>query len=225
MRPSAGTPSRSPIGGTRGEWNTERLTARISELDRRELVGLVVIGAVIVAAAGLWYVRSLPKPVRIEASAGAAARAGPASAGPSAAPPPLVVDVAGWVRHPGVYQLEKGDRIIDALQAAGGAKPGADLRPLNLAALLQDAQQVLVPRRGSGGQAGGGGAGGPGGKINLNTATLDQLESLPGIGEVIGQRILDYRQQHGPFHSVDDLLNVSGIGPSHLADVKDLVAV
>jgi competence protein ComEA len=187
----------------------------------------VVIGAVIVAAAGLWYVRSLPKPVRIEASAGAAARAGPASVGPSAALPPLVVDVAGWVRHPGVYQLQTGDRIIDALQAAGGAKPGADLRPLNLAALLQDAQQVLVPRRGSGGPAAGGGAsaGGPGGKINLNTATLDQLESLPGIGEVIGQRILDYRQQHGPFHSVDDLLNVSGIGPSHLADVKDLVAV
>jgi competence protein ComEA len=186
----------------------------------------VVIGAVIVAAAGLWYVRSLPKPVRIEASAGAAARAGPASVGPSPAPPPLVVDVAGWVRHPGVYQLEKGDRIIDALQAAGGAKSGADLRSLNLAALLQDAQQVLVPRRGSGGPAPGeGGAGSTGGKINLNTATLDQLESLPGIGEVIGQRILDYRQQHGPFHSVDDLLNVSGIGPSHLADVKDLVTV
>jgi competence protein ComEA len=187
----------------------------------------VVIGAVIVAAAGLWYVRSLPKPVRIEASAGAGAPAGPASVVPSAAAPPLIVDVAGWVRHPGVYQLQKGDRIIDALQAAGGAKPGADLRSLNLAALLQDAQQVLVPRRGSGGPAAGGGApaGGPGGKINLNTATLDQLESLPGIGEVIGQRILDYRQQHGPFHSVDDLLNVSGIGPSHLADVKDLVTV
>jgi competence protein ComEA len=123
--------------------------------------------------------------------------------------------------------MEQGDRVIDAIQAAGGAKRRADLRSLNLAALLQDAQQVLVPRRGAGGPApgGGGSAGGAGGKINLNTATLDQLESLPGIGEVLGQRILDYRQQHGPFRSVDDLLNVSGIGPSHLADMKDLVTV
>ena len=123
--------------------------------------------------------------------------------------------------------MAQGDRVIDAIQAAGGAKPGADLRSLNLAALLQDAQQVLVVSSGAGGPAPGGEGAPPGagGKINLNTATLDQLESLPGIGEVLGQRILDYRQQHGAFRSVDDLLNVSGIGPSHLADMKDLVTV
>ncbi len=205
---------------------------RLSELDRRELIGLVCVGAVIVAAAGLWYVRSLPKAVRIEAASGGAPRPGtgpPAGATPSPETSPVVVDVAGWVRHPGVYEMRQGDRVIDAIRVAGGARPGADLTSLNLASLLQDAQQVLVLRRGAaragGGGSGSGSASGAGGKINLNTATLDQLESLPGIGEVLGQRILDYRQAHGSFHSVDDLLNVSGIGPSHLADLKDLVTV
>jgi competence protein ComEA len=206
---------------------TERIRARIGELDRREFVGLLVVGATIVVAAGLWYVRSLPKPVRIEAPRVGAPGARPSTLGsPRPEASPVVVDVAGWVRHPGVYQMHQGDRVIDALQTAGGAKPGANLTSLNLASLLQDAQQILVLRRGAGPPgSGGGGSSGAGGKINLNTATLDQLESLPGIGEVLGQRILDYREQHGPFHSVEDLLNVSGIGPSHLADVKDLVAV
>jgi competence protein ComEA len=188
---------------------------------------------VIVAAAGLWYVRSLPKPVHIETTAGGPSGGGgrPGAAGetPSPEASPVVVDVAGWVRHPGVYEMHTGDRVVDAIKEAGGAKRGADLTSLNLAALLQDAQQILVLRKGSGppgsGGVGSGSSSGAGGKINLNTATLDQLESLPGIGEVLGQRILDYRQAHGPFHSVDDLLNVSGIGPSHLADIKDKVAV
>jgi competence protein ComEA len=136
-----------------------------------------------------------------------------------------VVDVAGWVRDPGVYRMEQGDRVIDAIQAAGGARRGADLTSLNLAAVLQDAQQVLVSRRGSGATAPGGGGTEAGAKINLNTASLDQLESLPGIGEVLGQRIIDYREQHGPFRAVGDLLDVSGIGPSHLADLKELVTV
>jgi competence protein ComEA len=207
----------------------ERLRERLAQLDRRELIGLLVIGVVVVSAALVWYWRSLPRPVRIETSmASGAVHGGEA---PSAAPtagPELLVDVAGWVRHPGVYRFHQGDRVIDAIQAAGGARPGADLAAINEAALLQDAQQILVTRRGAqggGGSAGGGGPGTAGGKINLNTATLDQLETLPGIGEVIGQRIIDYRQQHGPFRSVDDLVNVSGIGPSHLADVKDLVTV
>ena len=207
---------------------TDRIRARIGELDRRELVGLLVVGATIVVAAGLWYVRSLPKPVRIEAShTGGTGGRSSTLVSPRPEASPVLVDVAGWVRQPGVYEMHQGDRVIDALHAAGGAKPGANLTSLNLASLLQDAQQILVLRRGAGppGSGGGGASIGAGGKINLNAATLDQLESLPGIGEVLGQRILDYREQHGPFHSVDDLLNVSGIGPSHLADVKDLVTV
>jgi len=209
----------------------ERLRERLADLERRELVGLLLIGTIVVVACLLWYWRSLPRPVRIEASGTsvAAVHAPGESALPAASPTPeLVVDVAGWVRHPGVYRFHRGDRVIDAISAAGGAKPGANLAAINEAALLQDAQQILVTRRGADGGAGGGGPGGvgsAGGKVNLNSATLDQLETLPGIGEVIGQRIIDYREQHGPFRSVDDLLNVSGIGPSHLADVKDLVTV
>jgi competence protein ComEA len=228
------TPAAQSCCAGEGE-DVERLRARLAELERRELVGLLVIGVVVVAAALVWYWRSLPRPVRIEASMTASAMVHssdtPAAAGVSPTPgPELVVDVAGWVRHPGVYRFHQGDRVIDAIDAAGGAKPGANLTAINEAALLQDAQQILVAKRGAGGGGGagspaGGGAGSAGGKINLNTATLDQLESLPGIGEVIGQRIIDYRQQHGPFSSVDDLLDVSGIGPSHLADVKDLVTV
>ena len=121
---------------------TERIKTRFAELDRREFVGLLVVGTTIVIAAGLWYVRSLPKPVRIEASRGGAPP-GPAGVLKSPRPEasPVVVDVAGWVRHPGVYEMHQGDRVIDALQAAGGAKPGANLTSLNLASLLQDAQQ------------------------------------------------------------------------------------
>jgi competence protein ComEA len=219
---------------------SERIRERLGGLERRELIGLLAIGAVVVAAVGFWYVRSLPTQVRIEAAGGAVrpavASAGGAGgtvpvAGPSPSAATVVVDVAGWVHHPGVYDMRQGDRVIDALQAAGGAKPGANLTSINLAALLSDAQQILVTRlgaHGSGagdGSAGAGAAGAPGTKININTATLDQLETLSGIGEVLGQRVIDYREQHGPFHSVDDLLNVSGIGPSHLADMKESVTV
>jgi competence protein ComEA len=217
---------------------SERIRERLGAHEGRELIGLLAIGAVVVAAVGFWYVRSLPTQVRIEASGGAGRPGASAAAGgdggtvPIAGPSPsaatVVVDVAGWVRHPGVYDMQQGDRVIDALQAAGGAKPGANLTSINLAALLSDAQQILVTRQGAhagDGSTGAGSGGAPGAKINVNTATLDQLESLPGIGEVLGQRVIDYREQHGPFHSVDDLLNVSGIGPSHLADIKESVTV
>jgi competence protein ComEA len=151
----------------------------------------------------------------------------------------IVVDVAGRVRRPGVYTFQQGDRIIDAIRRAGGALPGADLAGLNLAALLTDAEQVVVGQRGGGGLVSGtsvggstgGGAPGAGGepgseaKVNINTATLDQLIALPGIGEVLGQRVIDYREQHGPFRSIEDLQNVSGIGDSHMADLRPLVTV
>jgi competence protein ComEA len=223
---------------------SDRIRERLEGLERRELIGLVVIAALIVGAAGVWYLRSMPGPVRIEAAsamrpggAGAATsaggRAGPV-AGPTPSPAVIVVDVAGWVQHPGVFEFHQGDRVIDAIRRAGGARRGADLASLNLAALLTDAEQVLVGKKGaspgvgtSGTSVGGGGsgAGGAGAKINVNTAAIDQLEELSGIGPVLAQRIIDYRTQHGPFRSLDDLLNVTGIGPSHLADIKQNATV
>jgi competence protein ComEA len=224
----------------------ESLWVRLRGLERRQQAGLAVVAVLIVAAAAFWYVRSLPGRVRVEATLSAAApgKAGPAGATASPAPLPgglspggvVVVDVAGWVRHPGVYEFHQGDRVIDAVRRAGGPRPGADLTSINLAALLTDAEQVVVGRTGAGGRGpvasdGGGPAGaggsssGSGSLINVNTATLDQLETLPGIGPALGQRIIDYRQAHGPFQSVDDLLNVSGIGDSRLADIRAMVTV
>src|SRR5205814_10498390 len=133
--------------------------------------------------------------------------------------------------QPAVYQFHRVDRVVDAIRRAGGARHGADLTSINLAALLVDAEQIVIGKAGGTGPVSAIGSGAPGGasgpqaKVNINTATLDQLESLPGIGPALGQRIVDYRTQHGPFHSVQDLLNVSGIGDKRLADLKPLITV
>jgi competence protein ComEA len=146
----------------------------------------------------------------------------------AAAPTVLVVDVVGAVRRPGLYRLAQGARIADAVSRAGGATSKADLALINLAAPLADGEQVVVPRRGTaalGAPAGPAGAGAAStGPIHLSTATLEQLDSLPGIGPVTAQKILDYRQKHGAFTSVDALDAVPGIGPARLDQLEDLVA-
>jgi competence protein ComEA len=141
----------------------------------------------------------------------------------------VVVDVVGAVRRPGLYRLEHGSRIADSVARAGGATRKADLSQVNLAAPLADGEQVVVPRRGvavAGPGVGGGGAGGAAsaGPVHLSTATLDQLDSLPGIGPVTAQKILDYRAKQGAFTSVDELDAVPGIGPSRMDQLRDLVA-
>jgi competence protein ComEA len=221
----------------------EDISERFGDLGRRELVGIAVVGILVVAAAGLWYVRSLPTPIRVETTSemgGGPAGDPGAMSDPAPAPSPsasaspaveILVHVAGWVHHPGVYRLHQGDRVVDAIEAAGGARAGADLTVLNLAAPLSDGEQVLVGRRGGGaglvsGTSSGSGSGSAGGGlVNINTAGLEELESLPGIGPSLGQRIIDYREQHGPFHSVDDLDDVSGIGEKTLEDLRPLVTV
>src|ERR671936_155101 len=141
----------------------------------------------------------------------------------------VVVDVVGAVRRPGLYRLEQGSRIADAVARAGGATRKADLAMINLAAPLADGEQVVVPKRGAPGAstAGTGGSSTPGvpaGPVHLNTETLKQLDSLPGIGPVTAQKILDYRQEHGAFSSVDELDAVPGIGPARMDTLRDLVA-
>jgi competence protein ComEA len=136
----------------------------------------------------------------------------------------VVVDVVGAVRRPGLYRLEQGSRIADAIARAGGATPKAHLAQVNLAAPLADGEQVVVPRRGAPGAAlPAGSAGAPSAPVQLSTATLEQLDSLPGIGPATAQKILDYRAKHGAFSSVDELDAVPGIGPKRLDQLRDLV--
>ena len=138
----------------------------------------------------------------------------------------VVVDVVGAVRRPGLYRLAQGSRIADALTRAGGATAKADLAQVNLAAPLADGEQVVVPRRGAGVAAPGAGSapvGGAAAPVQLSTATLEQLDSLPGVGPVTAQKILDYRQEHGAFQSVDELDAVPGIGPKRLEQLRELV--
>jgi competence protein ComEA len=136
----------------------------------------------------------------------------------------VVVDVVGAVRRPGLFRLAQGSRIADAVARAGGATAKADLAQVNLAAPLADGEQVVVPRRGTPGTAAESAAPGtPAGPVQLSTATLEQLDTLPGVGPATAQKILDYREKHGAFSSVDELDAVPGIGPKRLDQLRDLV--
>lgn len=140
----------------------------------------------------------------------------------------LVVDVVGAVRRPGLYRLAQGTRVADALARAGGLTRKADRTLVNLAAPLADGEQVIVPARVTGalaaGQSDGSSPAAPAGPVHLNVATLEQLDELPGVGPVTAQKILDYRDKHGAFGSVDELDAISGIGPARLDQLRDLVA-
>jgi competence protein ComEA len=141
----------------------------------------------------------------------------------------LLVHVVGAVRRPGLYRLRDGARIADAVRRAGGARRVADLAALNLAAPLVDGVQVLVPARvpasgaapATGASAARGAA--PAGPISLSSATVEELDELPGIGPITAQKIVDYRAEHGPFASVDDLDAVPGVGPTRIEQLRELV--
>ncbi len=210
---------------------------RLDTLSRGELAGLILVVVVTLGGAGLWYARSLPKPVALAASpalpavASGSGSAAVSSGSPSAAP--IIVDVTGWVRKPGVYEFEAGDRVVDALTRAGGAREGADLTLLNLAAPLTDGTQVIVAKEGaapapagtSTGATGTGTTAGGAALVNINTASETELETLSGVGPVTAAAIIQYRTEHGPFASVDDLMDVSGIGPATLEELRPQVTV
>jgi len=196
---------------------------RLDTLSRGEIAGLIVVLVAVLGGAGLWYARSLPKPVTIAESGPGAA---PPADTPSSSPALLIVDVAGAVRKPGVYEFAEGERVVDAIERAGGPMPKADVSSLNLAAMLVDGTQILVPKTGPGVAVVPGAApGSSSGLVNINSASATELETLSGIGEVLAGTIVEYRDQNGPFASVDDLLDVSGIGPATLEEIRDQVTV
>jgi len=222
----------------------------MSDLDRPRIALYVALGLV-VCFLGVRYLRGQPDSVPADAGAGSAAapsgQATQPASGDGAASVSvdragggrITVHVAGAVRRPGLYRLAAGSRIDDALRRAGGPRARADLTAVNLATKLEDGRQVIVPERGSGGSPAGaasapgsgsgsaaGGAGSaPAAPVNLNTATLEQLDTLDGVGPGIGQRIIDYREQHGGFRNVDELGEVPGIGDKRMATLRPLVTV
>jgi competence protein ComEA len=208
---------------------------------RRGVRALAAVAVAVVLGAGFWAWRSRPQPepVRAEASTGPVAAEVSAGAGPSAAGPTsadeLVVAVAGKVRRPGLVRVPAGARVGDAVQAAGGALPGVDVALLNPARKVTDGELILVgvaappgqpaAAPAAPGQPAGPGAPAGGGPVNLNTATLAQLDALPGVGPVLAQRILDHRDRNGGFRSVGDLRQVDGIGDARYEQLKELVTV
>lgn len=191
------------------------------------------LGLAVAAAGGWWLVRSPPPPV--ESTIPFAVTSTVVSVAPvSTAPVAVAVHVAGAVVRPGVYQVPPDARVVDAVRAAGGATAKADLDAVNLARGVTDGEQVYIPRRGrpSGGAPGSApGRGGspatppPTGPVNLNTATVAQLDALPGVGPSIAAAIVEYRGRTGGFASVEDLEKVPGIGPSKMEAIRPLVTV
>lgn len=203
---------------------------------RTSVRALWVVALVAALAVGGWSWLSRPTVTPVPATVVAAGQTGGGplgaaspsaaspTAGPSAGPAIVVVAVVGQVATPGLVTLPVGSRVADAVAAAGGLLPGADAAGFNAAALLSDGQQVAIGVPGVPAPVPGGTAA-PGAPVNLNTATVADLDQLPGIGPVLAQRIVDYRTVSGPFASVDQLEEVSGIGPALYAEVSPLVTV
>ena len=185
-----------------------------------------VVAPVVPSPAAALVSVSPPVPAAGPAEGGATSATAGATTGRAAGS--VTVDVAGKVRRPGIAVLDAGARVVDALKAAGGARPGVDLSGLNLARVLVDGEQILVGVQAPVGLAASAApsAGAPGGPlVNLNTATETELDALPEVGPVTAQAILSWRDEHGGFSSVDELLEVDGIGDATLAKLAPLVTV
>lgn len=247
---AAPAPGRDPSAGG---WSDRRaallrLVDELAGAPRRTGVIALVAGAVVVLGALAWLAL---RPVGAadggagDLFAGSAATVPGVAGGGGADGVPattttaagIVVHAAGAVSRPGLYRLPRDARVADLLDAAGGPTLETDLDRVNLAAPLADGQRLYLPRKGEaspsvvgpdGGAvsgATGGASGGPAGPIDLNTATAEQLDALPGVGPATAAAIVAHRERNGPFTSVDGLLDVRGIGPAKLEALRDLVTV
>jgi competence protein ComEA len=195
------------------------------------LAGLAVLVALALLLGAWWVVRSGGEGSPVAPLATVAGLATPDASGPPSVSPSasssVVVDVTGAVRKPGIVVLDLGARVVDALEAAGGARRGVDLSALNQARLLVDGEQIVVGRNAPAGIAASASAASVPATplVNLNTATEAELESLPGVGPVTAQSILDWRTSNGRFNSVEELLEVDGIGDATLADLAPYVTL
>lgn len=221
-------PPRSPIERLR-DWVVWFGPARLAA---------TALAVIAVAIGGTWLLKGSPG--RAEDQLPFASRSTPSATAPSdsstietttTAPPAVVVYVAGAVAAPGVYTLEPSSRVAGAISAAGGAIATADLNVVNLAATVRDGERIYVPVVGEvvpvvvAGDSAAPGATVPAGPVNLNTATADQLDVLPGVGPTTAAAIVAHREQHGPFQSIDQLGDVHGIGPAKLDALRGLVTV
>lgn len=221
--------------GPVGRWLPASWRAARIDPGRPGALAVVLVGVVaaVIAAVGVW--REVPRaepvadlPVLATTAAAVTPVAAPTSS-PAAVPDELVVAVAGKVRRPGLVHVPPGSRVADAVEAAGGVLPGVDLAGVNLARKVSDGEQVAVgvppaPDAGPAPTTGGGepGAGGSA-PLDLNAATVEQLDALPGVGPVTAQRIVDWRTRNGRFATVDQLREVEGIGERRLGQLRGLV--
>jgi competence protein ComEA len=163
------------------------------------LIGLILAGI-------LWVIASQPRGTPVELL-------------PLPTPEPIVVQVMGAVARPGVYDMPQDSRVRDVVQMAGGLLSDADKGKINLAAKLEDGDQIMIPTQTADS------GGGTQELVDINKASADELDRLPGIGPTTAQKIVEYRQQHGPYARIEDLMQVAGIGPLTFEDIKDLITV